>query len=122
MFPGRSGKLSDIHKSWLSLTHLHFEYCTSDLCSCFQEIMDWVEIFGVISQNWGNSLTDLKLRLPVAKNAEEKAKVTRDSEQAQLFLPNLKRLKIWLSVGSGDGVAKTIFFGFDEGEAGTIDY
>ncbi len=65
-------KLKDIHPSWLSLTHLHFEYCMSGMCSSAPEFVKWVAIFEMISQNWGTTLTDLKLRLPVAKKKKDK--------------------------------------------------
>ncbi len=104
-------KLKNTHRSWLSLTHLHFEYCASDICSFGNEFTEWVEIFKLISQNWGNTLTNLKLRLPVARTEKEKVTVARDSEICRLHLPNLKRLKIWLSDKSGERVAKMDFLG-----------
>ncbi len=102
-------KFMDIHQSWLSLTHLHFEYCMSELCSFSHKFMDWIEIFEVISRNWGNALTELKLRLPMARKIKEKEKVARDSGNCRLNLPNLKRLRIWLSEEAGGRVAKTDF-------------
>ncbi len=102
-------KLKNIHQSWLSLTHLHFEYCMTEMCGSGHDFIEWVEIFKLISKNWGNTLTDLMLRLPTPKTEEAKATVARDSEIYRLDLSNLKRLTIWLSDASGVRVAQTDF-------------
>lgn len=41
--------------------------------------MDWDDIFRQISKNLGNTLTYLKLRLPMAKTEDEKEKTVWDS-------------------------------------------
>lgn len=75
---------------WANLTRVHLEYRWD------ADFFEWRNLFEIIEASWGDTLIELKLRLPKPSNPVERAMVMRDAIGCRLTLPKLKRLKIWM--------------------------
>lgn len=75
---------------WANLTRVHLEYFWH------AKFYGWGKLFKRIQASWGDTLIELKLRLPKPSNSKEREKVMKDAVDCRLTLPKLKRLKIWM--------------------------
>lgn len=80
---------------WANVTHVHLDY------SWKADFYEWFKLFAIIREFWGNTLIELKLRLPKPTNFVERSQAmrdsgTRDAAGYTLTLPKLKSLKIWI--------------------------